>query len=129
MPNVYKKRSPNNPVNLTTGKSIRFEDFGVFGFYVTDDPMIIAEFDICMKAGRGGVQLSTMDEYQEAIKKKLNSPISSNKSIREIQTSGLVTILQIPTATVPEVVVAESAAAVVDKPVAASQEPRVGRRK
>ncbi len=128
MAQVFKKTYPNNPVHLSTGKGVRFEDFGNnTGFYVTDDPAIISEFADCMKAGRGGIRLSTMAEYEAAVKKKQNSPALRANSILEKQTAGLVTIA-LP-ATAPAVVAPVVEEAVV-KPVvpAKAPEPKVGKR-
>lgn len=87
---VYRKRYPKNSVSLSSGKSIKFEDFGEFGFFITEDPKIISEFDKAMAEHRGGVQLSSKEEYDEAIKKKPTS-LPSQQRWNETQTAGLVT--------------------------------------
>jgi len=98
-PRVFKKRAPKTAVCLSNGKFVLFEDVGSdLGFHVTEDPQVILEFETCMKVGRGGVENSTMDEYQEAIKKKTPYKPSSSKLIREEQTAGLVTTPAIPVA-------------------------------
>lgn len=96
---TFKKRSPLNPVNLSTGRGIRFQDVGGdMGFYTTEDPAIIAEFQAAMAAGRGGVQLSSPEEFAEAEKKKipsLNSQLNSTV-IKELQTAGKISPGLIP---------------------------------
>lgn len=128
MPTVYKKRYPNNPLSLSTGKSIAFEDTGdSFGYLITDDPTIIAEFDKCIAGQRGGLSRSTQAEYDEAIKKKSNSPPLNALWHRELQTSG-----QVVAAQPVEVPVAYAAEPVADKPVPAPEAvvatPKVGKR-
>lgn len=89
----YKKRSPNNPVGLSTGRGVRFEDFGNdTGYFKTEDSLIITEFKACMAAGRGGIQEVTQDEYDDAVKKKLPLRNYMQGFIREIQTSGLISV-------------------------------------
>ncbi len=94
MLSVYKKRYPANAVSLSTGKSIKFEDIGGLGFYRTDDPAIIADFEAAMKASRGGIEVSTQAEYDAAVKKKPNS-LKSNARWNELQTSGIVVSLPV----------------------------------
>lgn len=93
MANVYKKKYPANPINLSNGKPILFEDMGdSFGFLVTTDPQIITEFNLCISQQRGGLTASTQAEYDEALKKKPSSPRSTGLLHRELQTAGLITI-------------------------------------
>lgn len=132
MPTVFKKRYPNNPLNLSTGKSITFEDTGDnFGYLLTDDPATIAEFDKCIAGQRGGLSRSTQAEYEAAVKKKSDSPRLNGLLHRELQTSGLIV-------TPPVAAPVESVAEPVDspKPVepavaeapAAVATPKVGKR-
>lgn len=91
MATVYKKRSPNRPVYISTGHPIVFEDLGMgYGYYTTSDGTVIAEFEKLMSEHRGGVELSSADEYADALKKKPSLPISNGSLIREQQTSGLI---------------------------------------
>lgn len=91
MVTVYKKRHPTNPVSLSTGKHIVFEDLGQgYGFYQTDNPAIIAEFATLMSERRGGVEVSSAQEYADELKKKSNSLNSSDWQIFGTQASGLV---------------------------------------
>lgn len=91
MVTVYKKRHPNNPVSLSTGKQIVFEDLGQgYGFYQTDNPTVIAEFATLMSERRGGVELSSTAEYADELKKKSNSLNSNGSQMFGTQTSGLI---------------------------------------
>lgn len=127
-PRVFKKRYPRNSVGLSNGKFITFEDVGnELGFYVTDDATVIAEFEACMKRGAGGVSNSSMDEYQDAIKKKTPLLASKNKFILEEQTAGLVTIPEVPAAVSP-VVSEDKPAAKPATPDAPAPEPKVGKK-
>lgn len=91
MVTVYKKRHPTNPVSLSTGKHIVFEDLGQgYGFYQTDNPSVIAEFATLMSEHRGGVELSSPQEYADELKKKSNSLTSSGSQMFGMQTSGLI---------------------------------------
>lgn len=129
MASVYKKRYPANPISLSTGKPIYFEDLGAdTGFLVTSDPLVIAEFQVCMANGSGGIQPSSQEEYDSAVKKKPSLPkLMPGSKHRELQTSGLV--LQAEAS--PAVSVAVQAAAVISPitPLPVPAEPRVGKRK
>lgn len=96
---VFKKTYPTNPISLSNGKGLRFADVGNnIGFLVTEDPFIITELKAAMASGRGGIQESSQDEYDEALKKKpisLNSRLNSS-TIREIQTAGLTSVVPTP---------------------------------
>lgn len=130
MAQVFKKSAPNNPVSLSTGKAMRFEDFGNnTGYLVTDDPVIISEFNRCISEGRGGLSVVSMEEYQAAVKKKQTSPVSRASSFREVQTAGLVTIVLPPTAPAAAAP-AEVPVELLDKPVvpAKAPEPKIGKR-
>lgn len=128
MATIYKKRFPNNPVNTSLGRPLLFEDIGDgFGFLTTDDPLVIKELNAAVSAGRGGVSLSSQAEYDEALKKKSNSPkLNSFNKLREQQTSGLVTVVVQPDGAP----VVPSVAAVVEpaKPIVPPS-PRVAKRK
>lgn len=130
MAQVFKKLYPQSPVNMTTGKTIRFEDFGNnTGYIVTDDPQIIQELTLCMKDGRGGISPSSIEEYQAAVKKKLTSPASNNKLFRENQTSGLITIAVPPVVASPVVpAIAGNEVALEVTVLPASVTPKVGKR-
>lgn len=134
MATIYKKRFPNNPVNTSLGRPLVFEDIGDgFGFLATDDPKVIVELSAAVAAGRGGVSLSNQAEYDEALKKKSNSPrLNQFNKLRELQTAGLVTVPVQPDG-VP-VAVVPSAGAAVDKPAELAKpivppSPRLGKRK
>lgn len=129
-PRVFKKRAPKTSVCLSNGTFVLFEDVGNdTGFHVTEDPMVISEFEACMKVGRGGVENSNMDEYQAAIKKKTPYKASNNKLIREEQTAGLVTIPVVPVVASPAVSDAEliKKLEVTFTPIGTA-EPKVGKR-
>jgi len=127
----FKKSFPQNPVSLSNGRSVRFEDFGNnLGFYKTDDPVTIAEFKLCQQQSRGGIENSSEEEYNEAVKKKPLSLSYSRGSIEERQTSGLVTNPQLLPPNTPKLDASPAAVAGPSAPVVdeAPPEPKVVKR-
>lgn len=87
----FKKYTPQNPLRLSTGKSIKFEDMdGTIGFHVTSDPLVVSEFQRCIAENRGGLEVSNQSEYDAAVKKKTDSPALKASLFREHQTSGII---------------------------------------
>lgn len=130
MTRVFRKLYPATKVSLSNGKSVQFEDLNGVGFYRTEDPVVIAELDLCMKAGRGGVSNSTQEVYDAEAKKKSNSP-PLRVRWNEVQTSGLITkpravneAAVVVTNNVAEIVTPAAA-----EPVVSHAGVRVGKRK
>lgn len=87
----YKKRHPKNPVYLTVGTPVQFEDLGMgYGYFQTSDATIIEKLNALIAEHKGGVETSSQVEYDAALKKKPDSAKFNGSLIREQQTAGLV---------------------------------------
>lgn len=127
MTRVFKKRYPKNLLHLSTGKSLPFEDFGDYGFLKTSDPVIINELELAMKASRGGVQESNESEYEEASKKKLNSPPSQLRW-NEVQTSGKLSTPRLPQIAPAVALATETTSSAVNVESLVIERPKAGKR-
>lgn len=71
----YKKFNPSVMVHLSNGRGIKFDTLdNILGFYATDNPGIISEFETCMREQRGGVMEISQEDFDEQYgsKKKLS---------------------------------------------------------
>lgn len=84
----FKKRGPETPIYLKSGKKIVFNNIiGNAGYVRTDDPNLINVFENCIKSRSGGISEITKDEYVEEFesKKQLSSSTPVVKQRDQLQ--------------------------------------------
>lgn len=75
----FKKELLSNPVWLPSGGKFPFDNIGNNeGVLATDDLILVTEAERAMAAHRGGIIEITVEEYDELIKKKQDSPSQPN---------------------------------------------------
>ena len=80
----YKKTNPNQRVYLSTGAFIQFPtDNPAIGYLVISNEGIQSELSALMARGQGGVEEVNASEYEETVKKKVNSPDLRDLSPRQ----------------------------------------------
>jgi hypothetical protein len=67
----FKKEGPRTPIVRKTGDSVKFETIdGNWGYYSTDDPALIEEFNLCIKQHRGALTEITEQQFEDEFSKK-----------------------------------------------------------
>lgn len=75
---LFKKTQPKLKITLQNGARLEFENIdNVVGIFGTEDPGLLAQIDLMISQGRGGIDEIGYPEWQALKEKKKNGSASS----------------------------------------------------